>query len=92
MNPVQELIEVQERLYVRRDELARAPAPAAKKQRPDPRELAHVERALGQIEAGLYPACEVCGERIEIDRLRAEPFTLLCQSCARAARNPAVPR
>lgn len=89
MNPVQHLVDVQERLYVRRDELARSRA-VGSDQRPAPGwELKHVEDALKQIEAGLHPVCERCGERIEIDRLQRQPFVLLCGDCARiAAREP----
>lgn len=83
MGQVSEMIEVQERLYTLRDELARRPArrPAGKKTAKAQPTLA--DRRLQQIESGLHPSCEVCGARIEIHRLLADALTPTCQACAR---------
>jgi len=35
--------------------------------------LLDVSRALAKIEAGTFGICEVCGEKIEADRLEANP-------------------
>jgi DnaK suppressor protein len=40
--------------------------------------LRSVERALARIEAGVYGACERCGEAIAIERLEAIPWATLC--------------
>jgi RNA polymerase-binding transcription factor DksA len=89
MNNIQELVDIQERLYVRRDELARKPMPHLQALHPHGKEVADVESALKQLESGLHPVCGSCGERIEVDRLRVEPFALLCETCVRnQARHP----
>ena len=84
MSQVSELIEAQERLYSLRDKIAARPVAeriAAKSK------LAAANDRLNQIEAGLYPTCEVCKERIEMQRLLADPMTATCQVwAAHAAR------
>ena len=45
-------------------------------------ELREIERALERLEAGTYGLCDRCGERIDVDRLRAVPYTVHCRSCA----------
>jgi RNA polymerase-binding transcription factor DksA len=55
--------------------------------------VVQMDDALGRISLGLYPVCESCGERIEADRLRADPAEKLCWSCAaRKSRSTAHPR
>jgi RNA polymerase-binding transcription factor DksA len=49
-------------------------------------QLARLDEGLKQLESGLHPVCAACGERIEMDRLRADPSALLCWSCLRRAR------
>jgi DnaK suppressor protein len=48
-------------------------------------DLKQMEHALSRVEAGLYPICEVCGARVEMDRLRAMPFATTCVRCAKKA-------
>lgn len=44
--------------------------------------LVYVENALSRIENGTYGECEVCGERIEAQRLEALPYATLCMEHA----------
>jgi DnaK suppressor protein len=44
-------------------------------------DLRQMEHALSRVDAGLYPLCETCGDRIEMDRLRALPFATTCRVC-----------
>lgn len=48
-------------------------------------DLKQMEHALRRVETGLYPLCEVCGDRIEMERLQIMPFATTCRLCA--ARN-----
>jgi len=55
---------------------------------PDPQGADHhqarldqADKVLRQLEQGLHPVCEVCGERVEVDRLRANPLEGTCWSC-----------
>ncbi|MBI3020142.1 MAG: TraR/DksA C4-type zinc finger protein [Parcubacteria group bacterium] len=41
--------------------------------------LANVNAALARIDEGKYGVCEVCGERIEEDRLKADPSAPTCK-------------
>lgn len=41
--------------------------------------LGEVRIALKQIEAGTYGTCTVCGEKIEEDRLEANPAAATCK-------------
>jgi RNA polymerase-binding transcription factor len=45
------------------------------------RELASVNRALEDLEAGRYGKCEDCGEEIAAKRLKAMPFATRCIEC-----------
>jgi RNA polymerase-binding transcription factor DksA len=45
-------------------------------------ELAEVEAALERLQHGAYGVCEATGQPIEPERLRALPWTRLCQSAA----------
>jgi RNA polymerase-binding protein DksA len=40
-----------------------------------------VDQALNKIEKGNYGACENCGEKITLERLRAIPFAANCIKC-----------
>jgi RNA polymerase-binding transcription factor DksA len=42
------------------------------------RELAEITRALDRIENGTYGVCEVCGDLIPDERLRAVPWARRC--------------
>jgi RNA polymerase-binding transcription factor DksA len=54
-----------------------------------PKVTAHVDRTLARLEAGLYPTCEACGERIEMDRLKANAVETKCWKCG-SGRRPAA--
>jgi DnaK suppressor protein len=43
--------------------------------------LSKVERALEDLEAGLYGICQSCGEDIAVKRLKANPVARQCISC-----------
>ena len=40
-----------------------------------------IEQSLARIEAGTFDTCEVCGEEISINRLKARPVTTYCIAC-----------
>ena len=46
------------------------------------RRLADSEVALARWDAGEYDVCEVCGEKIPVERLMARPTTRRCVTCA----------
>lgn len=41
--------------------------------------LNEVKKSIGKIESGEYGVCEVCGEKIEEDRLEANPAAPTCK-------------
>lgn len=88
MNPVQQLVDIQERLYTMRDEIMRAQRTTATDSKPDAAKREQqtrqqaAEHRLAQIEAGLYPVCEDCGERIEVERLQQDALAARCARCA----------
>ena len=43
--------------------------------------LAQVERALERLDAGTYGICEICGNAIGKERLKAFPKVTLCVTC-----------
>jgi DnaK suppressor protein len=43
--------------------------------------LAQVERALERLDAGTYGICEVCGNPIGKERLKAFPKVTMCVTC-----------
>ena len=47
--------------------------------------LYDIEDALRRIDEGSYGACEVCGNAIELPRLKALPFAKKCMTCQNAA-------
>lgn len=47
------------------------------------RDLVHIEQAISRLKSGNYGSCEECGERINVARLKALPFTVLCIKCQR---------
>ncbi len=51
-------------------------------------QLAEVEHALEKIERGTYGLCDVCGQTIAPDRLKALPQTSYCLSCKSKAAAP----
>lgn len=48
-------------------------------------ELAQINRALAQLEAGTYGVCSSCGQTIDERRLQALPYSDRCITCAEAA-------
>jgi RNA polymerase-binding protein DksA len=53
--------------------------------------LTQVEEALNRIDEGTYGICEVCGQPIHPDRLRALPYARLCINC-KAREEQAIPQ
>lgn len=51
-------------------------------------DLRQMNHALERIQAGLYPQCEICGERVEMERLHALPFATTCAVCATREQTP----
>jgi RNA polymerase-binding transcription factor DksA len=48
-------------------------------------ELAQINRALAQLDAGSYGTCSNCGKPIGDGRLQALPYSDRCITCAEAA-------
>jgi RNA polymerase-binding transcription factor DksA len=48
-------------------------------------ELAQINRALAQMDAGSYGTCSRCGQPINERRLQALPYSDRCITCAEAA-------
>lgn len=40
-----------------------------------------IDHAIERIEHGEFGACTVCGDDIDLDRLRARPVTTMCIAC-----------
>ena len=45
--------------------------------------LQKIREALQRIEDGTYGICEMCGDDIGVERLKARPVTTLCIECKR---------
>ncbi len=43
--------------------------------------LKKIDYALSKIEQGTFGVCEMCGEEIPYERLRARPVTTMCIKC-----------
>ncbi len=43
--------------------------------------LLDINNALDAIESGTYGVCTICGNKIEEDRLEANPAALTCKAC-----------
>jgi DnaK suppressor protein len=43
--------------------------------------LLQIEKALARIESGEYGYCEHCGEKINVNRLKAQPYSIYCIEC-----------
>ena len=50
-------------------------------------EIEQIRHAIDRIDRGEYGECEVCGETINPERLRAVPFTKMCIKCASQSNN-----
>ena len=44
-------------------------------------ELAEIEEALDRIKGNLYGVCEMCGDDINIERLKVKNFARYCITC-----------
>src|SRR3954465_6097228 len=49
--------------------------------------LARLDRALAKLDDGTYGRCDECGDEIPAPRLEALPESVLCLTCAAAARH-----
>jgi DnaK suppressor protein len=47
------------------------------------KELVSIENALERMEDGKYGICELCNEKIPMERLHALPYATMCISCQR---------
>ena len=47
------------------------------------KDIQAIKRALARMELGEYGSCEVCGKKIEVERLEAIPWTSVCSKHAR---------
>ena len=45
--------------------------------------LTQIDDALRRMDAGTYGLCERCGKMIDVARLEALPYALLCMDCKR---------
>lgn len=48
-------------------------------------EISMIKQALSRIERGEYGTCQVCGEPINIERLKIIPYSNMCVKCASVA-------
>jgi DnaK suppressor protein len=54
-------------------------------------ELKMIDAALRRIDEGAYGVCVDCGGEVSIERLRALPYTLLCEEDARHRETEKIP-
>ncbi|MEO1992326.1 MAG: TraR/DksA C4-type zinc finger protein [Pirellulales bacterium] len=47
------------------------------------KELVSIENALERMTAGKYGICEICNEKIPMERLHALPYATMCICCQR---------
>ncbi len=45
-------------------------------------EISLIKQALVRIDSGNYGICQVCGEPIRAERLKAVPYSSMCVKCA----------
>ena len=48
-------------------------------------EIAMIKQSLSRIDSGEYGVCQVCGEPINIERLKVIPYSNMCVKCASVA-------
>ncbi len=48
-------------------------------------EIEMVRQAISRIDKGQYGLCQVCGNSISVERLKAIPYSSLCIKCASQA-------
>jgi RNA polymerase-binding transcription factor DksA len=46
------------------------------------RMLKQIQKSLSKLEQGKYGICDVCGEKIEVERLKIMPTTNKCRNCS----------
>ena len=49
--------------------------------------IGKIKDALDRLELGTYGICEICGEEISMERLKARPVTTLCIDCKKMQEN-----
>jgi len=47
------------------------------------KKLKAIKESLSKMESGDYGICEVCGEKISLERLRFLPYTKICMKCTK---------
>ena len=45
-------------------------------------EISAIKHAIERIDSGNYDTCQNCGEKINPERLKAVPYSVLCIKCA----------
>lgn len=73
------MADFREQLYTQRATLASARWNAQPGERDEL--LERTTKRLVQVESGLYPTCEQCGERIEMERLQRNAMEARCAHC-----------
>ncbi|WP_347490812.1 TraR/DksA C4-type zinc finger protein [Desulfoscipio sp. XC116] len=48
-----------------------------------------IEHAMQRMQNGTYGTCEICGEKIPLERLQAVPYTTQCVNCRAQVEEPA---
>jgi DnaK suppressor protein len=54
--------------------------------------LSDLDQALMRVTSGTYGTCNICGQAIDVERLRALPVTESCTACAARPRSPLASR
>lgn len=49
------------------------------------KEITMIKQAINRIDKGEYGVCQVCGEPINIERLKVIPYSNMCVKCASLA-------
>lgn len=49
------------------------------------KEISMIKQAIHRIDNGEYGVCQVCGEAINIERLKVIPYSNMCVKCASLA-------
>jgi DnaK suppressor protein len=54
--------------------------------------LSDLDQARMRVTSGTYGTCNICGQAIDVERLRALPVTESCTACAARPRSPLASR
>jgi RNA polymerase-binding transcription factor DksA len=54
--------------------------------------LSDLDQARMRLTSGTYGTCNICGQAIDVERLRALPVTESCTACAARPRSPLASR